>query len=764
MDVDTSFLSLWPQVLPDIFHLGNSFELPEQNYVAVQPLSHFKPDDGTESVARLYVSDASLDNITTDYWAGNELNDRWNRAEIDQAETQLGINTYQRFEAEDALLRGGTYVSHETAYDYSGQGFVKGFTKTGASVSFTINIAEAGDYHVTLRYLDDRLSDNFQPLDAAKFPLSLYVNGQAIDRAHLPPTEQSLEEKRSSLLVSLSLLFEQAHVEDKNIVIPPADRLDLFFIHLRSFLNTLLIEPLSSRQTGWQSKTELVSLNVGTNMITYQIDEDDNGGVALDYIWFSKAAENGPIGTPILKSDLAVEVQKFVRIPDASNGRPRLNSFAYTGDRLFVSEETDGHIYEVIDGQQEGKTTRLFLDLKSAVRFNTGRNLNTDTAWHSGLRGITFHPQFATNGKFYTSFMEDRPSNPANHVYISDSSQPINADSVLVEWTYNHQDNRVDIDSYREVFRIGMPVYDHPIRQITFNPFAQPGGQDYGLLYVAHGDGSVQSATAGGGMRADGLGKILRINPLQHDSYTYTIPPNNPFVNDPGMLDEVFSLGHRNPHTLAFVQNPEGDSHLIVGEVGRDNIEEINLIFPGENYGWPEREGTFVHLPTGGGIIQGVAPLPEDDAKYGYRYPVIQWGHNGQPGQGFVGQAVAGGYVVSNDSALDGQFIFADFAASGRIFHAAFSDMLAATTKLDLNNPNQSLTQSPMWEASILFDHDDNASTPALLKKTMKDVINDEPTYDRSDRADLRFGQGPEGELYILNKRNGYIYLVTNSL
>lgn len=44
----------------------------------------------------------------------------------------------------------------------------------------------------------------------------------------------------------------------------------------------------------------------------------------------------------------------------------------------------------------------------------------------------------------------------------------------------------------------------------------------------------------------------------------------------------------------------------------------------------------------------------------------------------------------------------------------------------------------------------------------MKDVLGDEVTYDGSGRADIRFGQGPNEEIYLLNKRNDYVYLITS--
>ena len=64
----------------------------------------------------------------------------------------------------------------------------------------------------------------------------------------------------------------------------------------------------------------------------------------------------------------------------------------------------------------------------------------------------------------------------------------------------------------------------------------------------------------------------------------------------------------------------------------------------------------------------------------------------------------------------------------------------------------------------IRFDHDSNPFTAQLVRSDLRDVFNDSPNYDGSGRADVRFGQGVNGELYISSKRNGLVYLVTNSL
>ena len=612
-----------------------------------------------------------------------------------------------RLEAESVTLGGGasTNTNHP---GYSGKGFVDRFTTQGASATFTVNVGSAGTYNTTLRYANGPNGPN----QNGKKTLSLYVNGVDVKQTQLDST---------------------------------------------------------GNWQNWKNQTEALNLKAGQNTISYRYDSGDTGWVNLDYIWTAKAVGNGVIDQPITDQGLAIGLEKVVQLPNDSTGRSaRMIGMTTQGDRNFVYEERDGHIYELVTGNNGQTSTRLFFDVGDAVTANTGRKLNTSNIAHGGLKGVAFHPNFANNGKFYTSQMEDRPSNPGQFNYLSDVSNPIQADSVVAEWTYNFNSNRVRSNSYREVLRIGMPVFDHPIKEISFNPLAARGSEDYGLLYVTHGDGSVQSATAGGGLKKDALGKILRINPLKSGNQAYSVPGSNPFVGDNRMLDEVYSLGHRNPHTISFARDSSGNNRIIVGEAGRDNIEEINLIEAGGNYGWSEREGTFVHVQSGGGIIEGLEPLPADEASKGYVYPAAQWGHEGPIGAGFVGQAVAGGYVGRPGSAIAGQYLFGDFAKSGQIYHSRLSELISSVTTLNPNDPSRDepteLTQAQIGKVKIRFDHDNNPNTAALVRNTMLDVLKLEGSYDGSGRADIRFGQGSNGEIYITNKRNGHLYRVTSSI
>ncbi|CAN8073860.1 unnamed protein product [Agarophyton chilense] len=438
-----------------------------------------------------------------------------------------------------------------------------------------------------------------------------------------------------------------------------------------------------------------------------------------------------PVAQDIVKNAMDVHVKRFAKIPDENGRSAAINCIVPLMNELFVCTTTK--IYHV---SATGNVT-MFLDVNAAVQMRSGRSLSLDNILHGGVRSIAFHPSFRNNGLFYVSAMEERPSKPENFHYVSDAPVPIDADSVLIEWRTDLSTSIPIIDSYRPVFRVGMPVYDHPIKQIAF--FGN-------LLYIAHGDGSVQSAIAGGGQRKDALGKILRINPLKAGDRPYTTPRDNPFVGSNDYPEEVYAAGFRNPHHICFGI----DGTLYAVDTGRANIEEVNLVQPAGDYGWPAREGTFAHI--GGGLMSGVSALAHDDSKYDYTYPAAQVGHNGPFGAAFIGQAIAGGCPVENGSPMSGFYYYADFPVSGKLFFSSISDLKGAITRGD---PGR-LTQATTYQADLFFNN--------VKYKTLGEIMRSEEGFSLERRVDVRFGRGYNGELYWSSKRNGRVYLITSSL
>jgi hypothetical protein len=448
-----------------------------------------------------------------------------------------------------------------------------------------------------------------------------------------------------------------------------------------------------------------------------------------------------------------------------------------TGDsRLYVTTE-GGSIYTIDTDATGHKTANEWFDVHNA-EISLGHPLFGNFS-QLGLQSVAFHPDFDRvgtpgYGKLYTTMLEQRPTDSTGHFYLGDSAHGSNIaeDGVLAEWTYNHQTGQVDTNSYRELFRVNMPILDHPIKQARFNPYSQPGDEDYGLLYMTHGDSNTkESPTDDPQHLGNVLGKMIRINPLQSGSSRYTIPATNPFAtsSDPGVLKEIYAYGLRNPHTYSFNRDDQNHIDILAGDIGRNNVEEVDLITSGANYGWPKREGTFVHLQLpdsdpNEGYITGVAPLPANEAANGYTFPVAQYDHNAGYSEINTGSAIASGFVIRNasDPNLHNQLILNDFAdRDGLVYHVDFGDMISAVTKLDAGDPQRDqpadLTQAELHKLHLALDADSDPSTPPQIYDNFKSLLN-------ATRSDTRYGEGMLGEMYISSKVNGTIYLVTNSV
>jgi glucose/arabinose dehydrogenase len=169
---------------------------------------------------------------------------------------------------------------------------------------------------------------------------------------------------------------------------------------------------------------------------------------------------------------------------------------------------------------------------------------------------------------------------------------------VITEWTASSPSANVFAGTRRELLRIDYNGTIHGLQDIGFNPYAKAGDEDYGLLYICAGDGG--SVAAG---RPDWThklsspyGSILRLDPLGTNSVNgrYGIPAANPYANDgkADTLGEIYAWGFRNPHRISWDSQPP--HRALIGDIGENQIEEVNLLTKGGDYGYPDREGTFV--------------------------------------------------------------------------------------------------------------------------------------------------------------------------
>ncbi len=232
--------------------------------------------------------------------------------------------------------------------------------------------------------------------------------------------------------------------------------------------------------------------------------------------------------------------------------------------RLFVAEQ-GGKIKIIQNGQV---LATAFLDIGAKL---------SNSAGEEGLLGLAFHPQYATNRRFfvnYTSF-----AGGALH-------------TVIAEYKASAADANVADPAEKILLTVNQPETNHNGGGLAFG---YDGNQRF--LYIALGDGGGGGdvhGTIGNGQDTNTLlGKILRIDvdSVPAPGLQYAIPSSNPFVNQAG-LDEIWLYGLRNPFRFSFDQPTR---NLWIGDVGQGAFEEVDLLTPlqgGANLGWRCREGT----------------------------------------------------------------------------------------------------------------------------------------------------------------------------
>ena len=284
-----------------------------------------------------------------------------------------------------------------------------------------------------------------------------------------------------------------------------------------------------------------------------------------------------------------------------------------------------------------------------------------------GFLGVAFHPSYASNGKLYTWTSELAGGVPTFPTTLPVGT-PADHQNVLSEWVaVDPGDPSAGVGpTRRELMRIDWPQFNHNAGDINFGPD--------GMLYVPTGDGGGADNLDGDislgnpvvGHSGDGnaqkltvpLGKIHRIDVNGNNSRNgqYGIPSDNPFVNTAGAVKEIWAFGLRNPYRMSF--DTESGT-LTTGDVGQNDIEEVNVIVKGGNYGWNRKEGTlcFDNL----GIQPGVAttdcstlpPLPP-----GLKDPFAQYDTHHE------GHSVIGGFVYHGNGLpfLKDRYVFAEWS------------------------------------------------------------------------------------------------------
>ena len=438
-----------------------------------------------------------------------------------------------------------------------------------------------------------------------------------------------------------------------------------------------------------------------------------------------------PIPQKILKGAVVVEAIEFVRAPRTADSSALGANQAYAriqylipigdGSGRLVLNDLRGLLY-IMD--ESGKALSVYLDLRKLdVGFDDSMFPN-----ETGLAGFAFHPEFSQegkpgSGKFYTAYSARSDSGTAN--YLDDDAA--SHESVIREWTADDPSADVFEGSSREVFRIGQFAPNHNVGTIAFNPNADVGSPDYGILYATLGDGGAANDPRRYGQSLrEPMAGIMRIDPLGGDEQRgYGIPLDNPFVTQGDVADEIWAYGLR--HAQHFSWHTDG--RMFIADIGQNQVEEINVGVAGANYGWRLREGTFATAFAVEEATPGlVYPLPSDDGD-DFTYPVAQYDHD-------EGNAVSGGFVYrgARIPELRNKFVFSELVR-GRVLYIE-------TENLTAGHPAE------IEELRLSF---------AGRERDLLEVAGYPNTYAPGDRVDLRLGMDSKGELYLLTKGDGWV-------
>jgi len=336
---------------------------------------------------------------------------------------------------------------------------------------------------------------------------------------------------------------------------------------------------------------------------------------------------SNPIPAPIEKRGLAVEIKDVVRLPDTRALHPmddvnpagwaRISYVRDLADGRRFANDSRGLLY-LLDSSNRPS---VYLDFGAMFPRTVYNRLE------SGFISFAFHPEFARNGLFYTVHAERAPENPAVPNFVPPGFTAADATyHNIIEWHATNPAANTFNGTHRELLREAHVVMNltHPLGAVEFNPTAKPGDADYGLLYTS---GSDHGFSNGGGPRAGDptqtqrldsiMTAILRIDP-RSPSVThgvkglgdYTIPMANRFAadGDPKTLGEIYAYGFRNAHRLSW----DSDGTMFASDIGMDNVEEINIVRNGGNYGWMKREGYWENGKSRGGDLNQLFPLPAD--------------------------------------------------------------------------------------------------------------------------------------------------------
>jgi len=399
-------------------------------------------------------------------------------------------------------------------------------------------------------------------------------------------------------------------------------------------------------------------------------------------------------------------------------------------DRLFINERNG--IIRILD---KGRILdQPFLDITDRV--------NIEGNIEQGLLGLAFHPNIEENGYFYVAYTDSDYTVHLERFQLSDN--PYIADK----------------NSGEVMLSVEQTTAAHNGGHLRFGPD--------GYLYMSIGDGGESlDPNSTGQNKDDLLGKILRLD--VDGAFPYTIPDDNPFVDDPDARPEIWAVGFRNPWQFSFAPD---SSAMFIGEVGWSTYEEVNYqpadSTGGENYGWKLYEAEDkIEQPEG----MTVDDIPVDDLTF----PIYYYPHD-EPDdydESYpVGCAVIGGFVYRGEELpqLIGKYLYSDFCHGDLWTLEQRGNEWVTERLIDLNVRVTSLGEDINGEIymttflgevrRLIIADDENAEPDGDLDYDL--VINEEdncPEVGNPDQldnwGDLGVGDACDTNIYITNA-HGY--------
>jgi PQQ-dependent dehydrogenase (s-GDH family) len=270
-------------------------------------------------------------------------------------------------------------------------------------------------------------------------------------------------------------------------------------------------------------------------------------------------------------------------------------------DSLWI---TEAHRYRIWKIHPGNKGNRVLLDLSSLSTFNYYDPPNGYPAPQGGLMGLALHPQLLSGKPYvYVALVYDvygtsgSPNNSNCAGAGSITNQPCYYKTKILRYTYNLSTHTLGTPTI--VLDNLMGSNDHNSGRLKVSPVPESDGQ-YHLYYTIGDQGAGQFNN---GLRTNNAqnkdiyeGKVLRLNTeidgdVDDGAFSPWIPNDNPIQNSvSGKVNAVYSFGHRNAQGLVWAH--VGTQYILYNsEHGDKSDDEVNVITPGDNYGWPKVAG-----------------------------------------------------------------------------------------------------------------------------------------------------------------------------